>query len=97
MDFQIVKFHGFYKIILRKAGFFVTLKIGNIFVKPDWLAQVELTADFVQGMKNLVGAGIKASVIDTSVLEHVVVLEDFCPKPKHSLSCLSNSIQTILW
>lgn len=89
MNLQVVKFHGFYKIVLCEAGFFMTLKIRYIFVKPDRFAQIELTADFVQGVKYLVGAGISAFISNTGVLKHVVILENFCPKPKHILPCLS--------
>lgn len=89
MNLQIVKFHRFYKIVLCEAGFFMTLKIRYIFVKPDRFAQIKLTADFVQGVKYLVGSGIGAFISNTGVLKHAIILENFCPKPKHILPCLS--------
>ena len=79
MDLQIIKINGFHKIILIKTSFRMTLKVRNGGVEPDGLPQVELGADFIQGMKNLVGAGICSGIADHSILQHAVVFKDLGP------------------
>jgi len=68
LDFQIIKFDGFYEIVLIEACFGIAPEIGDGFVKPDGGAEVEFRAGFLQGMEHLVCPGVRGSVFDHGVL-----------------------------
>ena len=79
LNFQVVEFDAFYKVILCKTGFAVALKVCYGFIQPERPAQVKLHTYLVQSPKNLVGPGIRAVVSDTGILQHTVVFESSCP------------------
>ena len=85
MDLHVVKFNGFYKIILIKTCLGMTAEFGNGGVKPDGLAQVELIAGCFQGMKYFMRAGVVCVVTDHSVSQHAVVFKNLNPEAKHGL------------
>ena len=67
MNLQIIKINTFNKIILCKAGLVVPFKILNIDIQPDWLAEVELTAYFIEGMKDFMRPCIIPVVTDNGI------------------------------
>ena len=52
-------------------------------VKPDRLAQVELIADFVKRVEDLVCPGVVCLVADDGIPQHSVVFEFFAPEAEH--------------
>ena len=92
MDLHVVKFNGFYKIILIKTCLGMTAEFGNGGVKPDGLAQVELIAGCFQGMKYFMRAGVVCVVTDHSVSQHAVVFKNLNPEAKHGLLLSLRSI-----
>lgn len=79
LDFQIVEIDVFDEIVLRKPHFAAALEICNVFVQPDRPPQVELSTDFVQSAKYLVCACICAAVLNTGVLQQVIVFKGSSP------------------
>ena len=67
LDLQIIKFNMFNEIILIKPCFAVLLKIPDSGVKPDGIAKIQLIADLLQAVKNLVCPGLLAVITDYSV------------------------------
>ena len=79
MNFQIVKVNVLHKIIGRKAGLVMLLKICDIGVEPDRFAKVKLAADRIKRIKHLVRARIGALIADDSILDHMIVLKCLSP------------------
>lgn len=79
MNFQKIEINFFYKIILVKAGFAVPFKFGDGGFQPDGLSQIELQADFLQGVKYLMGAGLLPSVLNNGILYHPIIFKFLCP------------------
>ena len=52
-------------------------------VKPDWLAQVELIADLIKRIEDLVCPGVVCLVADNGIPQHFVVFEFFAPEAEH--------------
>ncbi len=61
---QIVKRNIFYKAITREAGLAGSLEIRDGRLKPDGFLKVELDAGFLEGVIDLVGAGVGRVVFD---------------------------------
>ena len=91
LDFEIVKRHRIYKTVFVKADFGSTLKIFNVYVKPDGLGKIEFAAHFVEGVEDLVGTGVVAVILDRYVCKHPVVFEFSCP----DTHCLALSLPCV--
>lgn len=83
LDFKIVKVDVLNEVIPGKAGFAETFKVGNVLIKPDRLRKVKLIAGLLQRSKNFVGTCVRAVVGNAGILEHMIILKNPCPKPKH--------------
>lgn len=77
--FQIIKCNVLYEAVRIKACLAVPLKFCNVGIKPYRLAEVKLVADFLDCMKNLVRACLRAVVAYHGISKHVVVLKSSCP------------------
>ena len=79
VNFQKIEINLFYKMILTETGFAVPLKFGYGRLQPDRFPQVELQADFFQGVEYLVGARLFPSVLNYGISYHSVVFKFLCP------------------
>lgn len=79
MNFQKIEINLFYKMILTETGFAVPLKFGYGRLQPDRFPQVELQADFFQGVEYLVGARLFPSVLNYGISYHSIVFKFLCP------------------
>ena len=61
-------------------------EIRNVQIQPDGRTKIKLMADFVQRVKNFMGPGIIAAVLDTNILQHMIILKYFSPQTKHGKS-----------
>ena len=66
--FQIIEGNGFGEIVLGKAGFAVKLEIPHRGVQPDGMPKVKFRADFINGMKNFMGAGIGSGILHNHII-----------------------------
>lgn len=79
MNFQKIEINLFYEMILTETGFAVPLKFGDGRLQPDRFSQVELQADFFQGVEYLVGARLLPPVLNYGISYHSVVFKLLCP------------------
>ena len=67
LDLQVVKINLFNKIILVKTRFIMLLEMADRSIQPDGIAKIQLIADLLQAVKNLVCPGLLAVITDYSV------------------------------
>ena len=67
LDLQVVKINLFNKIILVKTRFIMLLEKADRSIQPDGIAKIQLIADLLQAVKNLVCPGLLAVITDYSV------------------------------
>jgi hypothetical protein len=68
LDFQVIEVNFLNKRILAEACFGMAAEIIDIAVEPDWFAEVELHADLLQRVENLMGSGFFAVVADDGIV-----------------------------
>lgn len=66
--FEVIEGNGFGEIVLGKAGFAVKLEIPHRGVEPDGVTQIKFCADFINGMKNFMGAGIGSGILHNHIV-----------------------------
>ena len=67
LDFKIIKLDMFNKTVLAKSGLGMAFEIRNITFQPNWVLQVKIIADFLQGMKNFVCSCIFRVIINDQI------------------------------
>ena len=67
LDFQVIEVNFLDKRILAEACFGMAAEIIDIAVEPDWLSEVELHADLLQCVENLMSSGFFAVVADDGI------------------------------